>query len=59
MEKNQQILFTICVQPNLMIDWDYFIWIAVIEDQSVWSFQEKKRGVPEPGRVEPDSPGLV
>ena len=29
MEKNQQILFTICVQPNLMIDWDYFIRIAV------------------------------
>ena len=25
MEKNQQILFTICVKPNVMIDWDYFI----------------------------------
>ena len=32
MEKNQQNLFTICVKPNLMIDQDYFIWIAVIED---------------------------
>ena len=32
MEKNQQILFAICVKPNLIIDWDYFIWKAVIED---------------------------
>ena len=32
MEKDQQILFTICVEPNLMIDQDYFIRIAVIED---------------------------
>ena len=33
MEKNQQMLFTICVKPNLMTDYyDYFTWIAVIED---------------------------
>ena len=32
MEKNQQIQLTICVKPNLMIDKDYFIWLAVIED---------------------------
>ena len=32
MVKNQQIFFAICVKPNFMIDKDYFIWIAVIED---------------------------
>ena len=35
MEKNQQILFTICVKPNLMIDEDYFTRIAVIEDKFI------------------------
>ena len=43
MEKNQQILFKIFVKPNLMIVWDYFIWIAVIEDNSYEVLKKRKR----------------
>ena len=42
MEKNQQILFTICVKPNSMTDLDYFIWIALIED-NYEVFKKRKR----------------
>ena len=42
MEKNHQILFIICVKPNLIIDEAYFIWIAVTEDNAYKVFKKKK-----------------
>ena len=43
MEKNQQILLTICVKPNLMIDKEYFIGIAGVDTNSYEVFKKRKR----------------
>ena len=42
-ENNQQILFTICIKPNLIIDQNYLIWTAVIEENPYKVFKKKNK----------------